>query len=323
MSQRPVLTFALISFNQEPFVREAVEAAFAQTYSPLEIVLSDACSEDRSFEIMRGMAAGYKGPHRLILNRMPARKAIGGHLNRVMEISRGELIFCAAADDVSLPGRTEAVYRAWEGSGRRATSVHSDYTQIDANGREIPRILKGKSAFSGETIQEQKVEPLRFIRTLEPVVFGCTHAFSRSLFRTFGNLLEDVTHEDDVLAFRSVLAGKLIYINQPLVKYRMHSNNVYLSSGGRSASLLGLEREEERLSGGFRNREIMHKAFLADLTTAKMRGIISQEAFDELSAEAGRLRLRNELMYEYLGSGFLRKCRLLLELRRQVGSWGS
>jgi len=51
-NNRPLLTFALVSCNQEPFVREAVEAALAQSYSPLEVILSDDCSDDRSFAIM-------------------------------------------------------------------------------------------------------------------------------------------------------------------------------------------------------------------------------------------------------------------------------
>ena len=48
---KPLLTFAVGAYNQERFIREAVESAFAQTYSPLEIVLSDDCSRDRTFEI--------------------------------------------------------------------------------------------------------------------------------------------------------------------------------------------------------------------------------------------------------------------------------
>ncbi|HWY76817.1 MAG TPA: glycosyltransferase family A protein, partial [Verrucomicrobiae bacterium] len=60
---RPLLTFAVCSFNQERFIGEAVEAALAQTYAPLEVVLSDDCSKDKTFEIMRGLAASYRGPH--------------------------------------------------------------------------------------------------------------------------------------------------------------------------------------------------------------------------------------------------------------------
>ena len=44
---RPLVTFYVIAYNQSRFVREAVESALAQTYSPLEILLSDDCSHGR------------------------------------------------------------------------------------------------------------------------------------------------------------------------------------------------------------------------------------------------------------------------------------
>jgi glycosyltransferase involved in cell wall biosynthesis len=34
--ERPLITFALLAYNQERLIREAVEHAFSQTYSPIE-----------------------------------------------------------------------------------------------------------------------------------------------------------------------------------------------------------------------------------------------------------------------------------------------
>lgn len=39
--KKPLVTFALFAYNQEKFIKEAVEAVFAQTYQPLEIIISD------------------------------------------------------------------------------------------------------------------------------------------------------------------------------------------------------------------------------------------------------------------------------------------
>jgi glycosyltransferase involved in cell wall biosynthesis len=69
MPDRPLISFILIACNQKRFIREAVEGTFSQTYSPLEIVLSDDCSRDRTFEIMKELTASYQGPHKIILNR--------------------------------------------------------------------------------------------------------------------------------------------------------------------------------------------------------------------------------------------------------------
>jgi cellulose synthase/poly-beta-1,6-N-acetylglucosamine synthase-like glycosyltransferase len=40
---RPLVSFILLTYNQERFVNEAVEGALAQTYTPLEIIISDHC----------------------------------------------------------------------------------------------------------------------------------------------------------------------------------------------------------------------------------------------------------------------------------------
>ncbi len=314
---QPLLTFAVAAYSQERFIREAVEAAFSQTYSPLEIILSDDCSRDRTFEIIREMAAAYKGPHRLILNRNPRQRCIGGHLNRVVELAHGELIVGAAGDDISLPQRTQAMYEAWEGSGRHATSIYADFAQIDEAGRPMDRLLKSPCHERARGVVEQKVEPLVYVQTLEPIVFGCAHAFSRRLFTDFGNLPENVIHEDNALAFRSVLAGQVLYVNQALVKYRVHANNVYTRTleGGRD--LRSLERQEERVRRDFRNRETMYDGFLLDLEKARLRGLIGAAEAAKVAQEVKRRRHRVWLTGKYLDSGFWSKCRILFRLRRE------
>ena len=38
---KPLISFILITYNQEDFVRDALDGAFNQTYSPLEIIITD------------------------------------------------------------------------------------------------------------------------------------------------------------------------------------------------------------------------------------------------------------------------------------------
>jgi len=316
-SDKPLLTFGVAAFKQERFVEEAVKGAFAQTYSPLEIILSDDCSPDRTFEIMREMAAAYRGPHRVVLNRNPVRRSIGGHVNRLVELARGELIVTAAGDDISLPDRTQLVYEAWEASGRQATSIHSGITQIDDVGRKIEQIFKRDCDRFSERFTQHRAEPLAYVRTLEPMIFGCAHSFSRRLFEIFGNLPDEVIHEDNSLAFRTALAGQFSFINLPLVQYRVHGHNVYITSQKYSTDLGNLRREEDRLCGGFKNRETMYRTFLLDLEKARQHGLIGDVEFQQASREAARLQARVGLMSRFLGGGFWQKCRMLPGLRRQ------
>lgn len=314
-NQRPLLTFAVAAFQQERFIREAVEAALAQTYSPLEIILSDDCSEDRTFEIICDLAKGYRGPHRVVLNRNPVRRSIGGHVNTIVQISQGELIITAAGDDVSLPSRAQALYEAWEASGRKATSIHSGIIQIDEQGQPIEQIFKSDDC-AGKKMVEQTANPLSYVQTLEPLIFGCANAFSRQLYELFGKLPDEVIHEDNSLGFRSILAGRIIYVNQPLVKYRVHGANVFIRTRKRYADLQSLKQQEDRVRRDFRNRETMYRSFVLDLQKAKTLGLLGASEFDRATAEAERRQQKFALMGKFLESGFLNKCRILSKLRR-------
>ena len=48
--EKPLVTFALFAYNQEKLITAAVEAAFAQTYQPLEIIISDDESSDKTYD---------------------------------------------------------------------------------------------------------------------------------------------------------------------------------------------------------------------------------------------------------------------------------
>src|SRR5512139_2419524 len=103
---RPLISFVMTCYNQERFIHEALQGAFSQHYSPLEIIISDDCSTDRTFDLVREVGAAYRGPHRLVLNRNPANLGIGGNLSKAMELCNGELVITAGGDDISLPERT-------------------------------------------------------------------------------------------------------------------------------------------------------------------------------------------------------------------------
>src|SRR5690554_5258536 len=117
--ERPLVTFALFAYNQEKYIREAIEGAFSQTYEPLEIILSDDCSTDRTFEIMQQMAADYEGRHNVILRRSSENRGLGLHIQDVAALAHGRFIVVAAGDDVSLPPRTTTLIDIMEEEGTK------------------------------------------------------------------------------------------------------------------------------------------------------------------------------------------------------------
>src|ERR1043166_5197502 len=283
---RPLLSYLVATYNQEEYVREAIKSALAQTYSPLEIIISDDCSRDRTFCIASEMAAAYKGPHKIRLNRNPINLGIGAHVNRVMEMCRGKLLIAAAGDDISLPERTEVIYQAWEASGRRATSICSNYSMISSRGADL-----GIGGFRGDVgntsrFQELNVGLFEFLSTNLPVVNRCTHAWSPELFNYFGPLRADL--EDSTLSFRTLAVGTMIYINEPLVKYRQHEANASFGEGRDDSR--SFEQRENRLRWADEKTVTAYDNMLADIETLFTKGRISVSERDQLQTEARRIR---------------------------------
>jgi len=217
--ERPLVTFALFAYNQEKYIREAVEGAFAQTYEPLEIILSDDCSTDRTFEIMKEMVAAYKGAHKVIIRSNSRNLGIAQHVNQIFEIASSELIVVGAGDDISNASRVSALTSEWLKQGKPDGLLHSAYLIIDESGISDGRIKQGRAA-KMESITLQKFAQIDFAA----LIHGATAAYTKSIYSKFGPLKGD--YEDVALTLRSVLTGKLIYVDQTLVRYRIGVGNV-------------------------------------------------------------------------------------------------
>lgn len=283
--ERPLVTFALFAYNQERFIREAVEGALAQTYSPLQVILSDDCSSDRTFAIMQEMVVDYSGPHEILLNRNERNLGIGGHVNRVMELAQGELIVVAAGDDMSLPERTETLVKVWLGCDKKTHSLHSSAYQIDVHSKIIGTIENNYFKYP--------VGPESFVANNCHVI-GATHAWSSKIFEIFGPLMPEIIHEDRTIPLRAALLGEIKYINQPLVKYRF-SGPSQLSHGydkisGKDYLYKDRVKVGERYCWDFRQKLLDLKNFNASQKLCNLAE--NQIAYWELVVAFGRQQNR-------------------------------
>ena len=211
MTERPLATLLLLAYQQQATIAAAVEGALQQTYSPLEIVISDDASNDATWNAIERAVAGYGGPHRLILNRNPVNLGIGAHLNRMVELSQGELLFVAAGDDISLPQRCTRVVDAWLAAGRRHDLIASALLDLDDQGRtHDPIVPTDLSAYRDAA--DWAARP--------PHVIGAAQAWTRRVFERFGPLPAGSVAEDRLMVLRAIVSGGALTLPEPLVQYR-------------------------------------------------------------------------------------------------------
>ncbi|MBI1494979.1 glycosyltransferase family 2 protein [Halocynthiibacter styelae] len=209
-SNPEVVSFAVIAYMQEDSVRGAIQAAFDQTHSPLEIILSDDCSGDRTFEIMEEMAAAYQGPHKIRLNRNEKNLGLIGHVNLLFELAEGTLIIPAAGDDLSMPDRAKILYEAFEKD--RPFMMDTPIFQMDQEGNIVGGVHSRAAEVAGHTTEKAA-------HTMRSVI-GASAAWSKEMYDLYGPITEPGTYEDAVFYFRAKLAGRFLHVPEPLVTYQ-------------------------------------------------------------------------------------------------------
>src|SRR6267143_4635351 len=55
----PKISVTILSYNFEKYIGECIESLLAQTLLPFEIVISDDCSADKSWEVIEGYQKRY------------------------------------------------------------------------------------------------------------------------------------------------------------------------------------------------------------------------------------------------------------------------
>lgn len=252
----PSITLILFSYNQSDFIHHAATSCFAQDYAgPLEILFSDDCSTDNTFDILQKLFQEYDGPHRIRLRRNSVNQGIGAHYNIAIAEANGELIFTAAGDDISMPFRVRRVVDAWLANGRQADLITSNLRQINEQG-EI-----GKAIIVSDL--EKWKNPRQWIQK-RPYVVGAAHAFTSRLHREFGDFLQELVYEDQVMAMRATMAGGGIKVDEVLVFYRTGGVSQTKGSIRSAADYLHWVRRN------FKRQAAQYIQIRADLRTKKL-----------------------------------------------------
>ena len=213
MKDKPLVSYCLFTYNQEAYVRESLEAALAQSYSPLEIVVSDDCSSDGTVSVLREIIAAYAGKHRIVLNVNEENLGIGAHVSKVMmELSSGDYMITVGGDDVSFVDHAECALREIE--------QVDDVSVVDFSGS----IIDG----SGQCLQESNALPLAVKYVLDDYLrlksrlqmFAPGRIIRRELMDHFGPIASGCPTEDTVIVLRALLFGGICRVPVRVIKYR-------------------------------------------------------------------------------------------------------
>lgn len=221
------LVSVLVSaYNVEEFIREAIDSVLNQTYQHFELIIVNDGSKDATLAI----AEEYKKKDERIVILDQKNTGLPMALNNGLKIAKGDLIARFDPDDVMLPERLEEQVKFLEMNPEVSmTSCNAYY--INQKGEYFGGIL-AYPAF--KDISDNH----KYLNNNEIVI--CIHCG----FMTYRNALLEVGgyrdikpgSEDTDLFARMLEKGyKLLVLQKPLIKVRLHHASVTVSKAFKAA----------------------------------------------------------------------------------------
>ena len=207
MQNPPLISVLMPVYNCEKYILEAVESILQQTYTHFEFLIIDDCSTDSTVEQIKSIQ-----DDRIQLILKPKNTGITESLNYGLRIAKGKYIARMDGDDISLPTRFEKQVAFLEAN-----------EDVVVCGTSFKILGSGLYIAVPETNDEIKVGMLQECKIGHPTVM-MRSSFLNEHQLSYNASMEPA--EDYDLWVRMIHLGKFYNLQEPLLKYRVHQNQV-------------------------------------------------------------------------------------------------
>jgi len=203
----PKISVVMSVYNDEKYLREAIESILNQTFTDFEFIVVDDGSSDGSADIIKS----YKDPRIRFFKH--ENHGLVYSLNRGIREGSGEYIARMDADDISLPQRLE-----------KQVGFLEKHTDIGIVGTWAIKITEEGEDIYIAQMPQSDLEARELLAKSSPFFHGSV-MFRRALFDSCGPYPEAMKEwEDWILWHQFAAKTKLANIGEALYKHRKRSN---------------------------------------------------------------------------------------------------
>jgi glycosyltransferase involved in cell wall biosynthesis len=214
-----MISIVLTAYNGEKFIVEQLQSILNQTRIPDEVIISDDKSTDNTVSIVKDFIRNHDlVDWNLVLNKK--RKGWRKNFIDTISIAKGDLIFCSDQDDIWLDNKIEIMSKAIE-MNKKISCLSGLILTIDSEGRDIT------NTFNKNKKIDKSIEAIHFSKKFNNItLLGCSMCFTKEL----ANIIKDInipsfSYDKQISRLSTIMDGNYV-INYPVIKYRIHANNV-------------------------------------------------------------------------------------------------
>ncbi len=215
----PLVSIAIATHNGEQFLEEQLASIYNQTYRNIEIVVSDDVSKDRTIDILKK----YNKSHGLAYTVNADRLGVTKNFENAIKQCNGKYILLSDQDDVWLPNKIELMIR----NIRHSSLIYSDGRLLEASRLSESKLSEQKwiKLFGLDSRHKDIYKYL----LLNNFILGCSVMFDRDILNLAFPFYENEQYHDWWLAMCALNCNGITFLDEVLVKYRVHATNFSLS----------------------------------------------------------------------------------------------
>lgn len=269
MIQQPLVTIIGLCYNHAPFLEEALLSVLTQDYSPIEIIVVDDCSTDKSAMLLRQFAAQYPA---LTVLFHSENKGNCTTFNEALALATGDFIIDFATDDVMPQGRLRKQLAFFEAQKPEIGVVYTNVALINREGKFL------KTYYATDAVLPQGNVFEALLRN--SFIMPSSMMIRKGVFDELQGYDARLAYEDFDFWIRSARTWQYAYLPEVLMKQRVFAgsystrftqrkNNLVPTTVNvcqKAVSLIRTETEKNALIS--RLKRVMRQCFLTENTDA-------------------------------------------------------
>ncbi len=225
-----LVTVVVITYNSSRFVLETLESVYRQTFSDIELIVSDDCSKDNTFSVCQEWVEQRKNRFsRAEVIQTPTNGGICKNYNFALQHAKGEWIKYIAGDDILEDNCIE----------RFVANIRPDTFLYTCITEHLQNETGKKTLYTTWIPDKSAWRQSRFMLKYLYGINGPTIFIERNHLNQLGGFEEKYPMiEDWPIAIRFTTNGwRIGIVNEPLVQWRLYGDSISHSNHSFALSL--------------------------------------------------------------------------------------
>lgn len=209
-----MIDILLATYNGEKYIEQQIDSIRCQTYCDWQLLIHDDGSTDNTIDIVKNLSL--RDSRIKLIEDGVVHLGVAKHFIHLLKYSTSPFVMFCDQDDIWLENKVERMFSV-------IAKQDSTIPQVVYSNAYLWNPEKGIYASKNTLTYPTTLQQALFLNT---GIQGASAIFNLPMCIALQRELKYYAMHDHVLLLLGITLGEVHYLNEPLMKYRQHSNNV-------------------------------------------------------------------------------------------------